>query len=201
MKKDLFLREVAESGYNIGYAAKKHFATYDIVEKAPGWISLITLALGVLALINPLFEDHTLAALVLIVGIASMYFNSYQDGRHEYCRHGEALTGHFTNLRAIYFEIQSRSDGDSFDDLKQRYQAVLSSSQQTGSSKHIFLSDWYAHYKFFWQAQIGWIDEQLRFRFWRDKIPLSAAVSLPLILVSAIVLLVRFYFVCPVVTP
>jgi len=36
MKKDLFLKEVAESGYNIGYAAKKHFATYDIVEKAPG---------------------------------------------------------------------------------------------------------------------------------------------------------------------
>ena len=36
MKKDLFLREIAESGYNIGYAAKKQFATYDIVEKAPG---------------------------------------------------------------------------------------------------------------------------------------------------------------------
>lgn len=201
MKKDLFLREVAESGYNIGYAAKKHFATYDIVEKAPGWISLITLALGMMALINPLFEDHTLAALVLIVGIASMYFNSYQDTRREYCKHGETLTGQFTSLRAIYYEIQSRSDGENFDDLEQRYQTVLTSSQQVGSSKHIFLSDWYAHYKFFWQAQIGWIDEQLKFTFWRDKVPLSAAVSLPLSAVVILLLVVRTYFVCPAVAP
>lgn len=201
MKKELFLKEVAESGYNIGYAAKKHFATYDIVEKAPGWISLITLALGVLALINPLFEDHTLAASVLIVGIASMYFNSYQDARRDYCKHGETLTGHFTSLRAIYYEIQSRNDGDSFDDLKQRYQAVLTSSQQIGSSKHIFLSDWYAHYKFFWQAQIGWIDEQLKFRLWHDKVPLSATVSVPSIALVLVALLVRIYVVCPAAAP
>jgi hypothetical protein len=26
------LKEVAESGYNVGYAAKRHFATYDCVD-------------------------------------------------------------------------------------------------------------------------------------------------------------------------
>lgn len=201
MKKDLFLREVAESAYNIGYAAKKNFATYDIVEKAPGWISLITLGLGVMALVNPLFEGHTLAALVLIVGVASMYFNSYLDTRREYFDHGEKLTGFFTSLRSIYFEIQSRNDGDNSDDLKQRYEAILTSSQQIKAGKQIFLSDWYAHYKFFWQAQIGWVDEQLKFRFWRDKMPLSAAISVPLIVVTIVLLLVRAYFVCPVTTP
>ena len=58
MNRELLLKDVAESGYNIGYAAKKHLATYDIVEKAPGWISVISFAFGILALGFPALDNR-----------------------------------------------------------------------------------------------------------------------------------------------
>ncbi|MBZ4038075.1 hypothetical protein [Novilysobacter selenitireducens] len=51
MNKELLLKVIAESGYNVGYSAKKHLATFAIVEKAPGWISIFSFAVGVFALV------------------------------------------------------------------------------------------------------------------------------------------------------
>jgi hypothetical protein len=42
-------------------------------------------------------------------------------------------------------------------------------------SKQILFSDWFAHYKFFAQHQIEWIDEQKHFT-WRDKVPVSLRI-------------------------
>lgn len=53
MNQSELLKQIAESGYNVGYGAKKHFATAEFVDKIPGWISLISLAIGVLALVFP----------------------------------------------------------------------------------------------------------------------------------------------------
>ncbi|WP_232223960.1 hypothetical protein [Anoxybacteroides tepidamans] len=47
MDKDHLLRSLAENGYNVSFGAKKHFATYDIVEKIPGFLALISLLIGV----------------------------------------------------------------------------------------------------------------------------------------------------------
>ncbi|AWN16176.1 hypothetical protein SALB1_1978 [Salinisphaera sp. LB1] len=60
----------------------------------------------------------------------------------------------------------------------------MTSSNQ---SKQILFSDWYAHYKFFWQHQIEWIDEQKQFTFWRDKVPLSFSLACLVALISIIV--------------
>lgn len=177
MNRDLLLKDVAESGYNVGYAAKKHLATYDIVEKAPGWISVISFAFGILALVVPALDNHLLAAFLLIVGYAVFYFNSYQSGRNEYAQVGSRLTSLFTQLRSLYYEIQSRADTDLLDDLQARYRELIDESQRIGISKQIFLSDWYAHYKFFWQAERSWLEEKRPFTFWRDMIPLSATAT------------------------
>lgn len=194
MNKDLLLKDIAESGYNIGYAAKKHLATYDIVEKAPGWISILSFAFGVLALVVPELDNKILAALLLIVAYAVFYFNSYQDGRHEYSKVGSRLTAIFTTLRALYYEAKSRDDTANLDDLEARYRELLSESQHIGISKQIFLSDWYAHYKFFWQAERSWLEEKRPFTFWRDKIPLSA-ILVGILLIVAIVLCVAYSFI------
>lgn len=201
MKKDLFLKELAQSGYNIGYAAKKHLATFDIVEKAPGWITLATLAIGIFALVLPSLEHHLIAALVIVVGVASMYFGFYQDSRGGYERTGSRLTTLFTELRMLYAEAQSLDDNADLEGLKTRYRAILEESQRIGISKQIFLSDWYAHYKFFWQAQTGWLDEQLHFEFWRDKVPLSATVVACVMVIvglfAAVSALVIHFGACP----
>lgn len=47
MDKDIFLKSVAEHGYNVYFGSKKHLATYDIVEKVPGRIAFITLCIGI----------------------------------------------------------------------------------------------------------------------------------------------------------
>lgn len=176
MNKDLLLKDIAESGYNIGYAAKKHLATYDIVEKAPGWISILSFAFGVLALVAPQLNNSTLAAFLLIVAFAVFYFNSYQDGRLEYSKIGSRLTTIFTTLRSLYYEVSSRDEAATLDDLEARYRTLLDESQSIGINKQIFLSDWYAHYKFFWQAEKSWLEEKRPFILWRDKVPLSATI-------------------------
>ena len=177
MNKDLLLKDIAESGYNIGYAAKKHLATYDIVEKAPGWISIISFAFGVLALVVPRLNNNILAAFLLVVAYAVFYFNSYQDTRLEYSKVGSRLTAIFTTLRSLLYEAKSRGDTADVDDLEACYRELLNESQSIGISKQIFLSDWYAHYKFFWQAERSWLEEYRPFTFWRDKIPLSATLT------------------------
>jgi hypothetical protein len=177
VNKDLLLKDIAESGYNIGYAAKKHLATYDIVEKAPGWISILSFAFGVLALVVPRLNNNILAAFLLVVAYAVFYFNSYQDTRLEYSKVGSRLTAIFTTLRSLLYEAKSRGDTADVDDLEACYRELLNESQSIGISKQIFLSDWYAHYKFFWQAERSWLEEYRPFTFWRDKIPLSATLT------------------------
>lgn len=186
MNKDLLLKDIAESGYNIGYAAKKHLATYDIVEKAPGWISILSFAFGVLALVLPQLNNNIMAAFLLIVAYAVLYFNSYQDVRLEYSMIGSRLTTTFTTLRTLFYEVKSRDDAANFDDLEVRYRELLSESQSIGISKQIFLSDWYAHYKFFWQSERSWLEEKRPFTFWRDKIPLSATLVGILLIIAVV---------------
>ena len=53
-----------------------------------------------------------------------------------------------------------------FSELESRYYPAC-------ISKQILFSNWYAHYKFYWEHQIDWVNEQLNFNFFRDKIPLS----------------------------
>ena len=45
------LKAIANTGYNVGFGAKKHFATFDLVEKVPGWIGFISSAVGIFALV------------------------------------------------------------------------------------------------------------------------------------------------------
>lgn len=184
MNKALLQRDIAESGYNIGYAAKKHLATFDIVEKAPGWISIASFAFGILAFVDKRFDHDLLAAFLLVVAYAIFYFNSYQDGRARYADAGSRLTGHFTALRSLYYEVQSRPDNAAFDDAIARLRTIVEDSQLIGISKQIFLSDWYAHYKFFWQAERSWLKQDRPFTFWRDQMPLSATVTIVVVLLT-----------------
>lgn len=62
---------------------------------------------------------------------------------------------------------------------------IVSEFQKKSITKQIFLSDWYAHYKFFYQMQTEWIDEQLNFSFLKDKFPRSLLIILLFLLISS----------------
>jgi hypothetical protein len=182
MTQDALLKLIAESGYNIGYAAKKHLATLDIVEKVPGWIGLISIGVGIYTLFIPALEQKPIAAAFILIGIASLFINFYMPEKEKYAVAGNALTGKFHDLRALYQLVKSQPATASMDPHILTHQQIQHDALELGIPKQIFLSDWYAHYKFFWQAQIAWIDEQLHFRLIRDKIPLGFT----LLVVSAV---------------
>ena len=43
MRQEDLLNQIAETAYNVGFGAKKHFATYDMIEKLPGIINFIAI--------------------------------------------------------------------------------------------------------------------------------------------------------------
>jgi len=178
MDKGSLLKSVAETGYNVGFGAKKHFATFDIVQKTPGWIAFLSLSIGVFALVYEPLSNTFVGASVVVLGIAGLYVSLYDGDKLSYEQHGIKLTKLFTELRDLYRDIKSStSDGD-LPGLQARLKSLEREYYDTGTSKQILFSDWYAHYKFFWQHQIDWIDEQKHFRLFRDKLPLSLMLVL-----------------------
>lgn len=176
MTQDALLKLIAESGYNIGYAAKKHLATFDLVEKVPGWIGLLSLGVGIFALIIPSLEQKTLSAAFILIGVASMFINFYTADKDKYAAVGGKLTQKFHELRILYQQVKSQSASTSMEPFVATHAQIQADALQLNIPKQIFLSDWYAHYKFFWQSQTSWMDEQLHFKLVRDKLPLSFTI-------------------------
>lgn len=189
MTKDDLLIKIAEAGYNIGFGAKKHFSTFDIVDKTPGYISFFSMAFGIYALAYDGLSTKFLSASFIVLGIIGLYISLYDSKKNEYEQKGIELTKLFNELAKLYSHVKSSSDDkiagleQNLIDIENRYYAV-------SNSKQILFSDWYAHYKFFWQHQIEWVNEQKKFRFFRDKLPLT--FSLAVLLVSC----VSIYLVC-----
>lgn len=173
LDKDSLLKELATNGYNVGFGAKKHFATYDIIAKIPGFISLVGLLIGVGQLAYPKSPFNTGISTVLvmasIIGMAISPFNSEKDN---YNQRGMDITDLFNQLRRLYFKVQN-SSATTFESEEQEMNNIMSQFYSISMSNQIFGSDWYAHYKFFRQMQIDWIDEQKEFKFWKDKLPTS----------------------------
>ncbi|MET0103259.1 MAG: SLATT domain-containing protein [Sedimenticola sp.] len=199
MKREELLRAIAEAGYNIGFGAKKHFATYDIIEKAPNWIGFISFSIGVFGLIYDPLSTKAVSAALTVLGVSGLYVALYASNAAAYSKSGKGLTGHFDQLKLLYYLTKNASDDEVEANLI-KLQEIQESAHEIGISKQIFPSDWYAHYKFFWQHQIEWIDEQKNFRLFRDKIPLSLSILVTLAFIGVFWILARGNF-CTIVCP
>ncbi|HYG86255.1 MAG TPA: SLATT domain-containing protein [Azospirillum sp.] len=176
MNKNDLLKSIAETGYNVGFGAKKHFATYDLVEKVPGWIGFASIAFGVYGLVIERLSNKMLGATMVMLGICSLYIYFYDAKKMEYERAGRDLTQIYNRLRDLYRTVQGAQSSD-LAPFEQSLGSLENEYYSKCISKQILFSDWYAHYKFFWQHQIEWIEEQKKFRLFRDKIPLSLMVA------------------------
>lgn len=189
MNKDIFLKSIAEHGYNIYFGAKKHFATYDIVEKVPGWIAFITLCIGIWQIYAPTFAfNKEISLLIIFLSIAALLINQYTTKKDAYRDNGNKLIEIHNDLKSLYDQIQSsntptvtQTHQDTLQELLNRYYAI-------SIPKQIFLSDWYAHYKFFCQSQYEWIHEQKKFT-WKDKVPFSARLLLYFLILFFVLLI------------
>lgn len=173
LDKDSLLKELAEHGYNIGFGAKVHFATYDTVTKVPGMVSLVGLLIGVGQLAYPNYNySTTISTLLIMVSIIALTMSSYNAEKDEYSKIGTELTELFNELKRIYYKVKN-SDQEIFTEEVKRLREITNKYYAISKSNQIFGSHWLAHYKFFWQHQIEWVDEQKEFKFWKDKIPKS----------------------------
>lgn len=186
IQKEALLILIAETAYNAGYGAKKHFATYDIIEKLPGWVTFISGAAAILALFVPALEAKWVSAAFIIISVGTGNILLYDRDKQKYAETGTALTEIFHELRVLYQEVKTQPDGTDFLEHTERHAAIQARALKENVSKQIFLSDWYAHYKFFWQQQTGWLDEQLNFTLLRDKVPLSFTVVIIFIFIGAL---------------
>lgn len=180
------LKSIAETGYNVGFGAKKHFATFDIVEKAPGWIGFASIAFGVYGLLYESLSAKLPSATLTLLGVCALYISLYESA--EYDATGRKITEIFNELRDLSRAVEVGAD---IEGSHAKLRSLESSFYRIAITKQILFSDWLAHYKFFAKQQIGWIDTQLHFT-WKDRIPLSMRISAGIVLVGAICLGIHF---------
>lgn len=181
MSRDDLLKLIAEKAYDIGFGAKKHMATYDIVVKVPGAIRLFSITVGIYSLVIDGISSEFLSASLVVLGIISLYISFYDSQKDKYESVGVKLIQLFNELKKLYFQTKEADDED-LTEIVKSVSKIENQYYEVSISKQILFSDWYTHYKFFWQYQIDWVNEQKQFKLFRDKVPptflLAVLVSL-----------------------
>jgi len=171
MTKSEMLKVIARHGYNVGFGAKKNFATYDIICKASGWISFISLAIGVFALFVPQLATNVISAILIIFGVATMYIQFYDAEKNSYEKSGIEQTKIFNRLEVIYRNVKT-DESYNYTTTQVLLNNIMDEFYGTVISKQIFGSNWYAHYKFFCEFEKRWVEDELNLTL-KDKVPLS----------------------------
>jgi len=195
MTKEDLLKQIAESAYNIGFGAKKSFATFDIVDKIPGILNFFALAIGILALVIDELNIKIVSASLIIFGVIGIYISKYDDKKDEYATSGSKITEMFNELKSLYHSVKAKSDDTNFDEDISKMKEIEDKFYSITIPKQILFSDWYAHYKFFWQwaTHIKWLESELKLTFWENKIPLSFVVFIGVVLLIFIGSLIRSF--------
>ncbi|MCT1391426.1 SLATT domain-containing protein [Peribacillus frigoritolerans] len=171
MDKKQLLKELANNGLRVGLGAKKHFASYDIIQLFPGYISMIGLLIGVCQLSYPNSEYSSgISTILIIASILALSISSHAE-KESYNRIGKNLTKTFNKLRVLYYKVEN-SDEKKFTSEVQAMRELLNRAEFKNRSEQIFGSDLWAHYKFFSSNEIDWITEQKNFKA-KDKVPKS----------------------------
>ena len=195
MTKEDLLKQIAESAYNIGFGAKKSFATFDIVDKIPGILNFCALAIGILALVIDELNIKIVSASLIIFGVIGIYISKYDDKKDEYATSGSKITEMFNELKSLYHLVKAKSDDTNFDEDISKMKEIEDKFYSITIPKQILFSDWYAHYKFFWQwaTHIKWLESELKLTFWENKIPFSFLVFIGVVLLIFIGSLIRSF--------
>lgn len=187
MNKEDLLKEIAKKAYNIGFGAKMSFASFELlnlISKVPILLSFVSIVIGILSGVFSELKAELLSALLLIFGVLGLLLGCCTSNKNVYEENGKELTKLFNILELLYFSTKEEkgeleSKIEEFNRIAQEYPKVSISEQ-------VFLSHGIAHYKFFWEHQIDWIDDELKFKLFRDKIPFSINCLLIIIILFLI---------------
>lgn len=168
MKKDLLLK-IALKGYTIGYAANLNFATYDMVKKLPGIISFMSIVVGVFGLVWTEFTTKIISVGVLVLGISSIYIERFTPNIESYCKRGSKNTEQLNSLRNLYSKVKQLDENSNFQIMESEYEQI--------------------------EKDISWMNDEIHFKLWKDKIPQTAKVCFVILIVTVII---YYCFAAPV---
>jgi len=184
MEKNDLLKHISEAGYNVGYTAKLHFSSYEMIEKIPGLISAFSMVFGIYALVIEGLSTKLISSTLLVLGIVGLYVSLSNSNKDDYQLKGVALTNLFNSLKHLLSETKHES-GD-LEPLSERLRELEIEYSSNCAPKHIMFATWFAHYKFFWEQQTKWIEEYRPFDFFRDKIPLTLWITIFIAVICAV---------------
>lgn len=179
-------KHIAETAYNVGYSAKLHFASYEMIERLPGLISFFSMAFGIYALAFSNLSTKFMSCALLVLGLIGLYVSMRNGEKANYKQNGDSLMDLFNELKHLMSELEGVSPD--IPKAKTDLKNIEIKFNQSCAPHQIMFASWLAHYKFFWEQQIAWIDEQRKFGFFRDKVPLTFWISL---IVMAIIILLN----------
>ncbi len=185
MQKDL-LKQIAEKGYTISYAANLNFATYDFVRNYTATVSFVSIVVGVLGLMSSYFSAQWISVTLLLLGIASCYISNFTKDIEGYGDRGKKHTQQWNQLKNLYLKVKTKTNDDFENEMKE-YEKIEEEFNNESQPKQLFLiADWVAHYKLFLTKDVSWMDEQLHFRWFRDKTPQSLKMCVLLLLICVV---------------
>ncbi|WP_180361636.1 SLATT domain-containing protein [Paenibacillus polymyxa] len=191
MNKEELLKLIATRGYNVYFGAKKHFATYDIIEKLPRALALFGVFIGVFQLWQTKFPYNDIVSFMLVIaGIYAYTITQYDAEKKMYDEVGAKLVQIHNGLHNLYLAVKS-SNANSFANEEAQLQKFMDEYYSIAISKQIFFSHTVAHFKFFGESQIEWMDEQLNFT-WKDKLPKIYKLLFFIIFISIILAVLTF---------
>ena len=184
------LKKIAQKGYDVSYAANINFATYDIVTNVPGIVSFLSITIGILGLVFDSFRVVGVSVCILLLGILSLYIEKFSSNIEEYNKLGQINTGLLYKLKNLYYKVKDLEKEQDFIKEERIYEEIENEFNNISNSKQILFANWFAHYKMFVEKDYRWMDEQLHFGWWKDKIPGTAKVVILILFTIGIIFLI-----------
>src|SRR5690625_4545453 len=192
LDKDSLLKSIAIKGYDVGFEAKKNFTTFDLVCKVTNVVALCILITDIIQLgfDIPIFTNKVLSLFLIFIGIIAIFINQYGNRKNEFIEIGVKINKIYQELRNLYFKVQGTDsvNKEKIEELEQVYNGLIHQFHDIGITQQIIFSDWYAHYKFFVQLEIEWIEEQKVFTF-KDKVPMSFRLTMYISIIAILVII------------
>lgn len=195
MNKEEFLKLIGSKGYDVGFGAKKNFASFDMICKLPTWVAIISFAIAVTQLAYPEMPfQKPLSILLLIASSAIIYLELFKSKKDSYEIEGIRLTKKFNKLKELFLEAKSDNNFN-YQIYSLRYNDIMNDFYEGSITQQIFMSQWYAHYKLFFETEYQWVEDARgrKFSFFKDKMPASLSFSLGIIVIIILIFVINGY--------
>lgn len=139
--------------------------------KFPEYVSIISFVIGILGLVWAYFTTLYMSVTLLIFSFIGIVISKFDGNPSKYSEEGKKETELFNQLKTLYMEVKGLEENEDTTEYSNTLARIENDFYESTISNQIWFSNWYAHYKFFCEMNIAWIDEELHFKWWKDKVP------------------------------